>query len=102
MPRQRPPQPPDRPPRKAPLTPEQRVLRARLGAYALHAKYDSRELTAAARDARWQRHLDAVDPDGTLPRAERVRRATARQREEMARLALLSSRARARRKGRAS
>lgn len=103
MPRQRPPQPADRPAaRKAPLTPEQRVLRARYAAHVLHSKYDSRELTAPARDARWQRLLDAVDPLGVLPLAERERRADQRRRAEMAHLAYLSSRARAKRRKRPS
>jgi hypothetical protein len=32
-----------------PLSPEQRSLRARLGAHTLHSRYDSRELTKPAR-----------------------------------------------------
>ena len=33
------------------LTPEQRRLRAQIGAHSLHAKHDSRELTLPARRA---------------------------------------------------
>ncbi len=56
-------------------SPRQRALRARIGAYALHAKYDRRELTAPARDRFLARFLDEVDPDRTLPEPERLRRA---------------------------
>ena len=83
-----------------PLTAEQRILRARLAAYALHAHRDRHELTAPARTARWQRYLDEVDPDGQLSDEERQRRATLARRRDMVRLAYQSSRARqARRTG---
>jgi len=57
------------------LSPAERSMRARVAAYALHAQRDSRELTVKARSAAWQKYLDEVDPDGSLPEAERVRRA---------------------------
>jgi hypothetical protein len=77
-----------------PLTAEQRSLRARLAAYSMHARHEARETTAAAREARWRRYLEAVDPEGTLPPAERQRRAEALRRADMARLAYLSARSR--------
>jgi hypothetical protein len=51
------------------LLPEERSLRARAGAHALHAKYDSMQVSQSARDASpgssgyWERR---VDPNGTL------------------------------------
>jgi hypothetical protein len=80
------------------LTPEQRRLRAQLGAHALHSKYDSRELTAPARDAFNQRFEDEVDPERVLPEAERKRRAEQARRAYYTRLAFLSARARSRKK----
>jgi len=77
------------------LTPSQLTLRARLGAYSLHAKYDSRETTQAARDAFLNRFEREVDPKFWLPVAERQRRSHAALRAHMTRLALASSLARA-------
>lgn len=62
---------------RRPLTPSERVLRARMAAYQLHARHDPRETTAAARRAFDQRFLDQVDPDRRLPDRERHRRAEA-------------------------
>jgi len=45
------------------MTPAERSLRGRIGAHALHAKYDSRELTASARGAFLDRFERQVDPD---------------------------------------
>lgn len=73
---------------------EARSLRGRIGAYALHAKYDSRELTAPARAKFLARFLEQVDPDRTLPEQERLRRAYQALRAHMARLALRSAQAR--------
>jgi len=72
----------------------QRALRARIGAYALHAKYDSRELTAPARNRFLARFLDEVDPERTLPEPERLRRARQALRASMTRLALRSAQSR--------
>ena len=77
------------------LTPDQRVLRARMGAYALHSKHDPKQTTAAARHAFRDRFRREVDPDGLLPEAERERRADAALKAYMTGLALKSSRARA-------
>jgi hypothetical protein len=57
------------------LSQQERSLRARAAAYARAAKYDGREVTAKARSAAWQKYLDEVDPDGSLPEPERKRRA---------------------------
>jgi hypothetical protein len=76
------------------LSPEQRSLRARIGAFAQKAQHDPRETTARAREAFLARFLNAVDPDGLLSTEERQRRAEYARRAHMARLALASSRAR--------
>lgn len=72
-------------------------MRARIGAHALHASHDSRELTVPARAAFLARFEAEVDPDGILPEAERRRRAEHARKAYFARLALAS--AKARRKG---
>jgi hypothetical protein len=69
-----------------------------IGAHALHSKYDSRELTANARAKFDERFLDEVDPDRTLPGAERVRRADHARKAYFAKLAYMSAKARAARK----
>lgn len=84
------------------MTPEQRRLRAQAAAYALHAAYDSRELTKAARAAFNRRFELQVDPDGVLPEQERARRAEMARRAHFRRLALASSRKRAKARGRAN
>ncbi len=75
-----------------PLTPEQRVMIAQIGAYALHAKY-GKEITAAATKAsQVTRYEKQVDPDGTLPPEERRIRVEAARRAHMRSLALKRSR----------
>jgi hypothetical protein len=76
------------------LTPEQRALGARMGAYAMHAKHDPRRTTQAGRDSFLARFERGVDPDGVLPAEERARRAEAARRAYFNKLALASSRAR--------
>jgi hypothetical protein len=76
------------------MTPGERTLRARMAAYVLHSRYDSRELTAPARRAFNDRFEKEVDPDGTLPPAERQRRAEAAKKAYFTRLALNSAQAR--------
>lgn len=78
------------------LTPEERSLRARMGAYAQQAAHDTRETTAAARTTFLARFEREVDPDGTLPEGERLRRAEAARRLYFQRLAWKSARARKR------
>lgn len=79
--------------------PSQRSLANRVGAYALHSKYDSRELTKNARAKFDQRFEDEVDPNRELPEAERLRRAKHARSAYFARLALRSAKVRAARKG---
>lgn len=81
---------------RQPLTPSERVLRARTAAYMLYARHDPRETTQAARRAFDQRFLDQVDPDRRLPDRERRRRAEAARRAYFTRLAYLSARSRRR------
>lgn len=78
------------------LSPEQRAasLRGRIGAYALHAQHDSREITSAARTAFLSKFDQQVDPDRKLKPDERSRRAAAARSEHFARLAYRSVRAR--------
>lgn len=69
-------------------------MRARMAAYMLHARYDPRETTKAARRAFNQRFLDQVDPNGQLPERESQRRAEAARKAYFTRLAYLSARKR--------
>ncbi len=87
-------------PPSAPLTPEQRSLRARIAAYSLHAQRDPRQTTEAARKAFHARFENEVDPDGVLSHAERQRRAESARKAHFTRLALASSKARQRKAGR--
>jgi hypothetical protein len=70
----------------------------RIGAYSKHARHNARESTQAAREAFNRRFIDEVDPQRTLPEAERERRATSARKAHFARLALQSAKARARKK----
>ncbi len=79
------------------MTPEQRSLRARTGAYALHAQYDSREITANARQAFLDRFEREVDPEGRLSMGERARRAEYARKAYFSQLAMRSAAARKRR-----
>jgi hypothetical protein len=76
------------------LSPTERRIRARLGAFALHAQRDPHETTAAGRAAFLQKFLDEVDPNRELPETERLRRAESARKAYMAKLALASARAR--------
>lgn len=76
------------------LSAEELSLRGRAGAHALHAKYDSRALTANGRAKFLSRFIDEVDPDRVLPGDERLRRAEHALRSHMTKLALRSVRAR--------
>lgn len=78
------------------MTPEQR---ARLGALAQQAAYDTRATTAAARKAALDRFARQVDPEGQLAPAERERRALAAKRAYFTRLAIKSAEVRAARAG---
>ena len=76
------------------MSAEERQLRARLAAHAMHARHDSRKVTTNARRAFADRFEHEVDPDGVLPVAERLRRS---KRAHMLRLALRSAQVRRRR-----
>ncbi len=76
------------------LTPEQRSIRARIAAHARWAKEDPKAHTAKMRQAFEERFLDEVDPDRTLPEAERDRRAEHARKAYYQRLALKSAKAR--------
>lgn len=76
------------------MTPEQRQLRARMAAHVLHSRVDSTAHTQAARRAFLARFEDQVDPNRTLPLAERLRRAEHAKRAHMQALAMKSARAR--------
>lgn len=68
--------------------------RARLGAFALHSRYDPKETTKPARAAFMARFEREVDPEGKLEPAERTRRAEYAKRLYFGRLALRSAQAR--------
>jgi hypothetical protein len=76
------------------MNPGERALRARLGAYVMHARNDARETTAKARSAFLARFERLADPDGQLPPDERQRRAQQLRSAYFARLALASAKAR--------
>ncbi len=82
---------------RAPLTPSERSMRARLGAYAAHAAHDTKETTRAAREASPVNvaYFEAlVDPEGLLPEDERLRRAEAARKAHYTKMALASAIAR--------
>lgn len=81
------------------LTPEQRSMRARMAAHAMHAQHDTRQVSANGRATFLRRFEDEVDPDRQLPDAERQRRAEQARKAYMQRLAYRSSRARQRKAG---
>ena len=66
-------------------------LRGRIGAYAMHAHYDARRTTSAARAAFLARFEREVDPDGVLSPDERARRAEHARKAYFARLAYRSA-----------
>ena len=79
------------------LTPAEAALRAKIAAHASWKNTSDRSArTANGRAAFEQRFLDEVDPDRTLPEAERNRRAEQARKEYYTRLAYKSARARRR------
>ena len=83
-----------------PETPAQRSLHARAAAYALWAgTEDWTARTAPGRASFLARFETEVDPLGQLAPAERTRRATAARKSYFTKLALASSRARAKKRG---
>jgi len=81
-----------------PLTPEQRSMRSRIAAYTLHATHDPKVTTKPGRDAFMSRFEKEVDPEGRLEPQERMRRAELAKKAYFTKLALKSSKARAKRK----
>jgi hypothetical protein len=80
-------------------SPQRRSLAAAIGAHHLHATHDSRKVTEPARAGflgKFLAEVDAATPG--LPEAERQRRAQHLLKAHMKRLALASSRARARKR----
>lgn len=76
------------------LSPAQRILRARMAAYSLHAQ--GKTNTAPATRGFQLRFERQVDPTNELEPAERTKRAKAAMRAYMAGLALASSKAKQR------
>jgi hypothetical protein len=81
-------------PGNEPASRAERILRARLAAYALHAQHDPRETTANGRAAFLARFDREVDPEGLLEPDERRRRAEQARRAYFARLSLAAVKAR--------
>lgn len=80
----------------APLTPEQRKLRASIAAYAMWSREaDPAARTAGARKAFLDRFEREVDPNGELEPAERARQAEQARKSHFRALALRSARVRA-------
>jgi hypothetical protein len=77
------------------MTPTERALRARVAAHrSWQNTSDPAARTAPARAAMLERFAREVDPDGTLPAAERARRAESARNAYMTGLALKSAVAR--------
>jgi hypothetical protein len=80
------------------LTPNQRILRARIAAHASWAKETDRTArTEPGRKALMDRFEREVDPEGKLPPAERAKRAENARKAYYTALALKSAKARAKR-----
>lgn len=81
-----------------PLTPAERSLRGEIAAHESWARTPDRAArTANARRAMLDKFEQQVDPDSSLPPAERARRAEHARKAYFARLALKSAQARRRR-----
>jgi hypothetical protein len=73
------------------MTHAERVLVGRLGAYTMLSRNDPRQTTKAAHAAFESKFERDVDPDGTLPLEERLRRAEMARKAHYTRLALASA-----------
>lgn len=82
------------------LSPTERSLTGRIGAYQLHATHDPRVTSLHGRQTFLASFEQKVDPDNTLSEAERTRRALAARKAHFARLALKSAQVRRQRKER--
>ena len=77
------------------LTHADRVAHGRIGGYTTHSRHDSAEITKNARRAFNVTKFELqVDPDGTLPLAERQKRAAAARKLFFLRLTAKSVKAR--------
>jgi hypothetical protein len=77
------------------LSPNERVLRARIAAHAQHAQGRTNTLPATDASPARREYFDRlVDPEGVLPDAERARRAEHARSAHFNRLALASAKAR--------
>lgn len=76
------------------MTAEERRHRARLAALTRWASQDPKPAMHAARAAQRATLERQADPDGSLPEAERHRRADALERAHLSRMALRSAQAR--------
>lgn len=83
------------------LTPEERRMRGRIGAWRMHALHDTNAVSAPGRAAAKakldERLLAEIDPDGILTAAERARRLTFARKAHFQQLAFRSARKRRRR-----
>jgi hypothetical protein len=68
--------------------------RGRIGGHVMHSRHDSHQIAARAREGLTRKFLDQVDPERTLPEAERQRRAAHARRAFMLRIALQGAQAR--------
>ena len=75
-----------------------RTLNGRRGALIIHAKYGRSTVAGWAYTGRFQKYLDRVDPEKSLPDAERQQRAKDLERADMIALAQRSREARAAKK----
>lgn len=79
------------------MTPEDRVLRARLAAHTRWSREaDRTRATAAARQAAQERFEKQVDPDGTMDPRERAMLAENARKAHFTKMALRSAQARRR------
>ena len=76
------------------LSPSERSQRAKLAAHTLHSKVDTLEHTRPGREAFMARFEKEVDPDNSLPAAERQRRAAQAKKAYFTRLSFESAKAR--------
>jgi len=75
------------------FSPELAAIYGRIGAHTAHAKHGGEKMTAKARESFLARFEREVDPDGTLPAAERTRRAEHAKSAYFSRLALARAKA---------
>ena len=80
------------------MTPSERTLRARIGAFSLHASGGTN--TGPARAKFMSRFDTEVDPDGVLSEQERHKRAECAKKAHFARLGLKSAQTRKKKKPR--